>query len=121
VLAIVGDHRQCCLLHPCVPRGSSSPGLLLLPKVLVSNFSLSAMDFPVVDLNFNLGRGVQTMISSHFGEHVNFFPDHGSKEFVLLDSVEKCKYRLSEFPIGIILQATLGGSAADFRLIQVSD
>jgi hypothetical protein len=52
---------------------------------------------------------------------VNFFPIQGLKEFSLIVSVGRCKYRLSEHSIGFILQATLGGVAADFRPQQISD
>jgi hypothetical protein len=77
------------------------------------------MDLP--ELNFSLGRRVQAATLSRLGEHVNFSPRHGSKEFVLLVSVGRCKFLLSEFSVGLILQATLGGSAADFRPIQIAD
>jgi hypothetical protein len=30
-------------------------------------------------------------------------------------SVDRCKYQLSEYSIGMILQATLGDAGADFR------
>jgi hypothetical protein len=40
---------------------------------------------------------------------VNFFPIQCLKEFSLIVSVGRCKYRLSEHSIGFILQATLGG------------
>jgi hypothetical protein len=77
------------------------------------------MDLP--QLNFNPGRGVQVMILSCLREHVNFSLRQGSKEFVLLVSVGRCKFQLSEFSVGLILQATLGGSATDFRLIPIAD
>jgi hypothetical protein len=35
--------------------------------------------------------------------------------------VGRCKYQLSDFSIGKILQATIGGTAADFRLQWISD
>jgi hypothetical protein len=74
------------------------------------------MDFP--DLNFQPGAGVQAAVR---GEPVNFFPISGLKEFYLLVSVANCKYKLLEFSIEMILQATIGRVAADFRPQQISN
>jgi hypothetical protein len=52
---------------------------------------------------------------------LNFFPIQCLKEFSLIVSVGRCKYRLSEHSIGFILQATLLGVTADFRPQQISD
>jgi hypothetical protein len=75
------------------------------PFVLAQGTCLSpsspAMDLP--ELNFNPRRGVQAVILSRFGEHVNFSPNHDFKEFALLVSVGRCKYRLSVPSIGLIL------------------
>jgi hypothetical protein len=72
-------------------------------------------------LNFHPGAGVQAAIKYRYGEPVNFFPIGGLMEFFLIVSVGRCKYKLSEQSINLILQATLGGNAIDFRPQQVSD
>jgi hypothetical protein len=71
------------------------------------------MDLP--GLNFKPGLGVQAAIHHRFNEPVNFFPRRGFSEFFLIASVGRCKFKLCENSTGLILQATLGGSAADFR------
>jgi hypothetical protein len=75
----------------------------------------------LLGLNLQPGVGVQAAIRNRYGEPVNFFSIQGLKEFSLIVSVGRCKYRLSEHSIGFILQATLGGVAADFRPQQISD
>jgi hypothetical protein len=50
-----------------------------------------------------------------FGQPVNFFPVHGLKEIFLLVSVGRCKFQLTEISVGLLLQATMEGVAADFR------
>jgi hypothetical protein len=72
-------------------------------------------------LNFHPGLGVQEAVHHRFGQPVNFFSIHGMKEFFLLILVGRCKFNLSEFNVGLILQATLGGYAADFRPQRISD
>jgi hypothetical protein len=75
----------------------------------------------LLGLNFASGFGVQAVVHERYGESINFSPTSGGKEFYLLASVGNCKLRLIEQSIGLILQATLGGQAADFRPIQISD
>jgi hypothetical protein len=58
---------------------------------------------------------------SRFGEPVSYFPLPGLKEFFLIASFGRCKFKLSEDSVGVLLQATLGGVAADFRAQQISD
>jgi hypothetical protein len=77
------------------------------------------MDPP--DLNFQPGLGVQSTTWHRSSEPANFFPIKGLMEFSLVVSVGKCKFRLNEHYVGLILQATLGGTAADFRPEQLSD
>jgi hypothetical protein len=72
-------------------------------------------------LNFQPRVGVQAGIRRRFGEPENYFPVLGLKEFFLLVLVGHCKYHLSEYSIGLILQVTLGGVAADFRPKRISD
>jgi hypothetical protein len=77
------------------------------------------MDLP--GLNFQPGIGVQATIHARLGEHVNHFPVQGLKEFFLIVSVGRCKFKLSEYSIDFLLQTTLGGTAVDFRPQQISD
>jgi hypothetical protein len=72
-------------------------------------------------LNFQPGAGVQATIRARYGEPTNHFPVHGLKEFFLIVSVGRCKFKLSEQTIGFLLQATIGGTAVDFRPQQLSD
>jgi hypothetical protein len=81
--------------------------------------SLPPMAFP--GLNFLPGIGVEAAIRSRYGEPVNYFPIQGLKEFTLLVSVGRCKFKLSEQCIGFLLQATLGGVAVYFRPQQIYD
>jgi hypothetical protein len=75
----------------------------------------------LLGLYFRPGLGVQAGIRNRFGEPVNYFPLQGLKEFFLIASVGRCKYQLNENSIGLLLQVTLGGVAADFRLQQLSN
>jgi hypothetical protein len=77
------------------------------------------MDLP--SLNFQPGVGVQAAIRARYGESVNHFPIQGLKEFFLIVSVGRCKFKLSKHTIGSLLQATLGGTTVDFRPQQISD
>jgi hypothetical protein len=77
------------------------------------------MDLP--DLNLSLGSGVQAAIRDRFGEPVNFFPISDLKQLFLVASFRNCKFKLSEFSVGRILQATPGGVVADFRPQQLSE
>jgi hypothetical protein len=72
-------------------------------------------------LNFQPGVGVQAAIRARYGEPVNHFPVQGLKEFFLIVSVGRCKFKLTEHTIGFLLQATLGGTAVDFKLQQISN
>jgi hypothetical protein len=82
-------------------------------------FIFSCMDLP--GWSFLSGAGVQAVIRNHFGEPVNFYPIHGLREFTLLVSFGRCKYHLTEQSVGLLLQATIGGVAVDFRPQQISD
>jgi hypothetical protein len=52
---------------------------------------------------------------------VNFFPLQGVKEFFLVVSIGRCKYGFDDHSVDLLLQATLGGVAADFRPQQPSN
>jgi hypothetical protein len=74
----------------------------------------------VPGLNFSPGLGVQAAIRDHFGVPVNHFLTLGSNEFFLVASFGRCKFQLSEDIVGLLIQATVGGFAADFRSFQPS-
>jgi hypothetical protein len=75
----------------------------------------------LLGLNFQPKVGVQAAIHHCFREPENYFPVPTLKEFFLLVSVGRCKYHLSKYSIGLILQATLGGVAAYFRPQRISN
>ncbi|TVU39446.1 hypothetical protein EJB05_12866, partial [Eragrostis curvula] len=82
------------------------------------------MALPLVDLpglDFRPGIGVQTAIQERYGSPINFKPGSGQTEFLLVASIGRCIYRLSEESVSHILQATIGGNAADFRPAQLDD
>jgi hypothetical protein len=76
------------------------------------------MDLP--SLNFKPGR-VQAAIWSRFGDLVSPSSADGCDDFILVVSFGRCKFKLTEQSVDLILQATLGGEAADFRPKQLSD
>ncbi|TVU06696.1 hypothetical protein EJB05_49921, partial [Eragrostis curvula] len=80
---------------------------------------LHPSDLPGLD--FRPGTGVQSAILERFGSPVNFKPASGQSEFILVASIGRCAYRLNEETVGFILQATIGGIAADFRTSQLDD
>jgi hypothetical protein len=90
-----------------------------LPPVRYFPCASLSMDPP--DLDFQPGLGVQSAIRHRFREPVNSFLVKGIREFTLLVSVGRCKFRLSEHSVGLILQATMGGTATDFSPVQLSD
>jgi hypothetical protein len=72
-------------------------------------------------LSFSPGIGVQAAVWHRFSEPINYVPVDGLREFFLVASVGRCKFHLTEQCSGLLLQATLGGVAADFRQQQISD
>jgi hypothetical protein len=72
-------------------------------------------------LSFQPGVDVEAVIRYIYGEPANYFLIQGLKEFLMLVSVGRCKFKLSEQSIGLILQATLGVNAVDFRPQFLSD
>jgi hypothetical protein len=86
----------------------------------LSRYSLLSLLHDLSSLNFQPGAGVQATIRVRYGEPANHFPVHGLKEFFLIVSVGRCKFKLSEQTIGFLLQATIGGTAVDFRPQQLS-
>ena len=76
-----------------------------------------SMELP--GLSFHPGIGVQDVIKSKFGCSVS--PITPDRTFFLVASFGRCKFRLSSDSVGFILQATLGGTAADFSVLALSD
>jgi hypothetical protein len=72
-------------------------------------------------LNFQPSAGIQADVRHRYGQPVKFFPPLGFKEFYIIVSFGRCKFQLLESSIGFLLQTTLGGVAADFRLQCISD
>lgn len=69
------------------------------------------------ELNSRPGRGIQSSVLSRFGLPVSSLP--GSPPFFLVASFGRCKFRLCNFSVSFILQATLGGVAVDFDVLQL--
>jgi len=65
------------------------------------------------------GIGVQKVVRSKFGCSVS--PSNQSRAFFLVVSFGRCKFRLSPESVGLTLQATLGGIAADFDVLPLSE
>lgn len=71
-------------------------------------------------LSFRPGVGVQAAVFQKFGLSVS--PVGASPSvFFLVASFGRCKFKLCPLSVGLILQATIGGSASDFGVIFLSD
>ncbi|TVU16793.1 hypothetical protein EJB05_36948, partial [Eragrostis curvula] len=77
------------------------------------------MDLPSIDGSPGLGK--QAEIWRRFGLPVVFSPGGGLKEFFLVISVGRCKFRLTEDSIAHLLQAILGGNARSFNVVCLKD
>jgi hypothetical protein len=77
------------------------------------------MDLP--GLNFRPGKVVEAEVLRKFGTSVCVHPSSSSNGFLLVLSFGRCKFRLSEVSAALILQATIGGSAALFHVRLLSD
>lgn len=71
-------------------------------------------------LSFAAGLKVQAHVERAFGLPVTF-PDLVPSSFTLVAAFGRCKFRLDIASVSTILQATLGGSAAHFRISFLSD
>lgn len=91
----------------------AAPPSKLVPSVLLS----SCMELP--GLNPRPGLCVQEVIKRKFGCSVS--PISRKHGFFLVASFGRCKFRLSPDSVSVMLQATLGGSAADFRVLPLAD
>ena len=116
------------------PPSSARPVLVLLPSSSSLPRALSrfrrrrggpehAMASPafsdLLGLNPRPGAGVQAVIKAKFGSSVS--PVSRGKAFLLVASFGHCKFKLTPASVGAILQATLGGVAADFDVFPLAD
>ncbi|KAG0519669.1 hypothetical protein BDA96_08G006900 [Sorghum bicolor] len=71
-----------------------------------------------LDLNLRPGLGVQKVIKTKalFVSFAGF-----GRPFFLVASFGHCKFKLTTSSVGAILQATIGGCAADFGVLELSD
>lgn len=76
------------------------------------------MDLP--GLSFGTGLNVQKHIWDDLGLPISN-PALGRDSFFLVVAFRRCKFRLSCDSVGLILQATIGGVASDFRVFQLDD
>lgn len=70
-------------------------------------------------LSLRPGLGVQQVIKQRFGTPVSPISKHFS--FFLVASFGRCKFKLSLAMVGALLQATIGGLALDFDVLQLDD
>ena len=76
------------------------------------------MDLP--GLSYRPGAGIQSVVLQRYGSSVS--PSVPScAPFFLVASFGRCKFRLCSVSVGLILQATIGGSASDFDVVQLAD
>ena len=71
--------------------------------------------------NTQPGRVVEAEILRRYGSSVTSDPSSAAKDFFLVLSVGRCKFRLSEHLIENLLQAVIGGSPRAFRVVQLDD
>lgn len=76
------------------------------------------MDLP--GLSFSTGLLVQEKIEKELKLPISN-PALGRDSFFLVAAFGRCKFQLSVASVGLILQATIGGVATDFRVFQLSD
>ncbi|CAD6209206.1 unnamed protein product [Miscanthus lutarioriparius] len=70
-------------------------------------------------LNFRPGHGVQKAIFERFGCPVSPL-EFSRTQFFLVASFGRCKFQLSKFSVGLLLQATIGGSASAFGVFHLA-
>lgn len=71
-------------------------------------------------LSFATGLKLQDEIRFNVGLPVSN-PGFGSDSFFLVVAFGRCKFQLSIENVGLILQATIGGVASDFRVLLLRD
>jgi hypothetical protein len=77
------------------------------------------MDMDLQDLCFDQGLEVASLIGRKFGQSIS--PSFPGWRFLLVVSFGRCKFRLYPSTINLILQATIGGVAFDFEVLQLGD
>jgi len=70
--------------------------------------------------SFNVGLKIQERIRKELCLPVSN-PALGRDSFFLVAAFGRCKFQLSCDSVGVLLQATIGGLATDFRVLQLSD
>ncbi|TVU03589.1 hypothetical protein EJB05_50906, partial [Eragrostis curvula] len=73
------------------------------------------------DLDFQSGLDLQAEVWRKLGLPINFSVDNGLDEFYLLASFGRCKFRLTEENVGVLLQVALGGFSQAFKVTHVQD
>lgn len=76
------------------------------------------MELPGLD--FSPGLATQHQLWSSLGLPINC-PGFSSRSFFLVVSFGRCSFRLSLASVGLILQASIDGSSADFRVVALGD
>lgn len=76
------------------------------------------MDLP--GLSFRPGLGIGSVVRQRFGLLVSP-ASSAHRPFFLVASFGRCKFRLCPISVGLILQATIGGSAPAFDVVQLAD
>lgn len=71
-------------------------------------------------LSFTPGIKIQGEVWSKFGLPVSW-PDVNRSSFALVVAFGRCKFRLSEESVALLLQATIGGSASHFNVSLLHD
>lgn len=79
------------------------------------------MATPAPALNTRPGRVLETEIHRRFGCPVNHDPSSPDKEFFLVVSVGRWKFRLSESSVACLLHAVLGSFPEAFHVVQLDD
>ncbi|TVT98026.1 hypothetical protein EJB05_56695, partial [Eragrostis curvula] len=75
----------------------------------------------LLQLDYSPGIGKQVEIWKQFNLPVVFSHGMGLREFFLVLSVGRCKFRLTDLSVAHILQAVLGGDAKAFKVEDLQD
>ena len=108
-------------LHRWVPSFLSQSSLAPcpgFPSPLFVSFGSVFMELP--GPSFNVGLKFQERIRKELCLPVSN-PALGRDSFFLVAAFGRCKFQLSCDSVGVLLQATIGGLATDFRVLQLSD
>jgi hypothetical protein len=72
-------------------------------------------------LDLQPGLNLQLEVWKKFRHPVSFSKEFSQKEFFLIASFGRCKFRLDSDSVGCLLQSAIGGLAKDFNVSQLSD